>query len=96
MEIVWSDEADETFDEIVWYIRDKFTECEVDAFVVSVYEVLVVIQTHPKLFPVSKIRRLRSTRKAVIHPHTTLFYRIRNSKQITLITFRDNRKNALV
>lgn len=93
MEIVWTDEAEETFQNIITYIRKWFTEKEVDNFVIGTYEVLTVIKTHPKLFPVSKIRKFQSARKAVIHPHSTLFYRITTNKQITLLSFWDNRAN---
>lgn len=93
MDIVWTDEAEQTFESIIAYIRKWFTEKEVDNFVVGTYDVIAVITTHPKLFPISKIRKFRSTRKAVIHPHSTLFYRITNNKQITLVAFWDNRQN---
>lgn len=93
MEIVWTNEAEETFENIIAYIRKWFTEKEVDHFVVGVFDVIAVIKTHPKLFPISKIRKFRSTRKAVIHPYSTLFYRISSSKQITLVAFWDNRQN---
>lgn len=93
MEIVWSDQADETFDMISAYILDKFTQKEVDDFVIQTYEVIEVIKSYPKLYPLSKMRKLKSTRKAVIHPHSTLYYRISDKKTITLISFWDNRNN---
>ncbi|WP_341903775.1 type II toxin-antitoxin system RelE/ParE family toxin [Fluviicola taffensis] len=93
MQIVWTDKADETFDQINAYILKKFTQKEVDDFVLKTYEVLKVIKSHPKLYPLSKIKKYKSTRKAVIHPHSTLYYRISNKTTITLVTFWDNRKN---
>ncbi len=93
MEIVWSDQADETFDMISAYILDKFTQKEVDDFVIQTYEVIEVIKSYSKLYPLSKMRKLKSTRKAVIHPHSTLYYRISDKKTITLISFWDNRNN---
>ncbi len=93
MDIVWSDQADETFDMISAYILDKFTQKEVDDFVIQTYEVIEVIKSYPKLYPLSKMRKLKSTRKAVIHPHSTLYYRISDKQTITLISFWDNRNN---
>lgn len=93
MNIVWTSEAESSFEKIITYIRTWFTEKEVDRFILDTYEIIKIIQTHPKLFPISKIRKFRSTRKAVIHPHSTLFYRITSSNQITLVTFWDNRQN---
>lgn len=93
MQIIWTDQADETFDQIIAYIKEKFTQKEVDNFVTELYEVLEVIKSHPKLYPVSKIRNYKSVRKAVIHPHSNLYYRISSKTTITLITFWDNRSN---
>jgi len=93
MKIVWTDKADETFDQINNSILEKFTQKEVDDFVLKTYEVLEVIKSHPKLYPISKIRKYRSARKAVIHPHSTLYYRINSKTTVTLITFWDNRNN---
>lgn len=93
MQIVWTDKADETFDQINAYILTKFSQKEVDDFVIKSYEVIKVIQSHPKLYPVSKLKNYKSVRKAVIHPHSTLYYRITSRSTITLITFWDNRKN---
>lgn len=93
MLIVWTDKADETFDQINAYILAKFSQKEVDDFVLKSYEVLKVIQSHPKLYPVSRLKNYRAVRKAVIHPHSTLYYRITNKTTITLVTFWDNRKN---
>ncbi len=93
MQIVWTDKADDSFDQICAYILEKFTQKEVDDFVLKSYEVLFVIQSHPKLYPVSKVKNYKSVRKAVIHPHSTLYYRITNKSTITLVTFWDNRMN---
>ncbi len=93
MQIVWTNKSEETFDEINAYLLKKFTQKEVDDFVLKTYEVLEIIKTHPKIYPLSGIRKYRSARKAVIHPHSTLYYRISDKNTITLITFWDNRKN---
>lgn len=90
MEIIWSQKADETFDAILNSIEEKFTTKEVDNFVLQTYEVIDGIQEFPKLYPVSK--KLRKVRKAVIHPHSILYYRI-GKKEIQLLFFWDNRKN---
>jgi plasmid stabilization system protein ParE len=93
MQIVWTEKADETFDQIVSYIGNNFTQKEIDNFVIQTYEVLSVIKSHPKLYPLSKVRKLKSARKAVIHPHSALYYRINNNSRITLLLFWDNRDN---
>lgn len=89
MEIIWSPKANETFDEILSYIERKFTSKEVDRFVLKTYEVLSTIQTHPLIYPAGE--KLPNIRRAVIHPHSTLFYRIQKDR-IELVYFWDNRK----
>jgi plasmid stabilization system protein ParE len=90
MEIVWTEKADETFDEIADWIEERFTQKEVDTFVLTTYEVLDNIEEFPKSYPMSKT--LKRVRKAVIHPHSSLYYRIRK-REIELLFFWDNRRN---
>lgn len=90
MEIVWTEKADETFDEIVSWIEKRFTQKEVDHFVITTYEVLDNIKELPKSYPASKT--LKRVRKVVIHPHSSLYYRVQK-KEIELLFFWDNRRN---
>jgi plasmid stabilization system protein ParE len=91
IELIWSKRAETSFETIAHSIRTNFSKKEEDYFVYQVYEILEVIIGYPKGFPESKV--LKGTRKAVIHPHSTLFYRIEGRKQIRLLLFWDNRKN---
>ncbi|MFT5778064.1 MAG: plasmid stabilization system protein ParE [Crocinitomicaceae bacterium] len=93
MKTLWSKEADETLDEIYDSIERRFTAKEVDSFALMVHETIRVIENHPKSFPAFSSKRMKTVRKAVIHPHSTLFYRIDSKTQITLITFWDNRQD---
>lgn len=90
MEIIWSEKADETYDEILDWIEERFTSKEVDDFVITTYEVLDGIEEYPKSYPVSKT--LKKVRKAVIHRHSSLYYRV-GKEEIELLFFWDNRKN---
>ena len=91
MEFLWTNEAYSSFEQIKKSIRKRFTEKEVENFILEMARTLNVIANFPKSFPASGIRKLKFTRKAVIHPHSTIFYRIKNKKQITIVTFWDNR-----
>jgi plasmid stabilization system protein ParE len=91
IEIVWSKRAEHSFDTICDYIRFEFSTKEEDVFVIAVFEMLKHISSFPKAFPESK--RFKNTRRAVIHPHTTLFYRIESKKKIRLLILWDNRNN---
>ncbi|HLP55670.1 MAG TPA: type II toxin-antitoxin system RelE/ParE family toxin [Fluviicola sp.] len=91
IEVIWSKKAEQSFDSICEYIRFKFSAKEEDEFVIAVFEMLKYVSRFPKAFPESK--HLKDTRQAVIHPHTTLFYRIENKKRIRLLILWDNRNN---
>jgi len=75
MEFLWTKEAYSSLDRIKKSIRKRFTEKEVENFVVEMVRTLKAIDTFPKSFPASGIKKFKSTRKAVIHPHSTVFYR---------------------
>lgn len=90
MEIHWTQKAEKTFDDILVSIGERFTTKEVDSFVLKTYEVINGIKEFPKLYPVSK--KIRNVRKAVIHPHSTLYYQVVR-KEIYLLFFWDNRRS---
>lgn len=69
-----------------------FTEKEDAVFVQNVFNTISSIQQFPKAFPKSGLKELKSTRKAVVHPHSTIFYRIEKDT-IRLLLFWDNRKD---
>ena len=91
IEVVWNKRAEDSFVTISEQIRTRFSAKEEDRFVMSVFELLNQISAFPKAFPESK--RFKTIRKAVIHPHTTLFYRIESKKRIRLLIFWDNRND---
>jgi plasmid stabilization system protein ParE len=88
--LVWNKRAETSLEIIILYIKKHFTQKEEDVFILQVLETLTQINEFPKAFPESRL--LKGTRKAVIHPHTTLFYRI-EKKNIRLFLFWDNRTN---
>jgi plasmid stabilization system protein ParE len=93
MDIIWSDRAKKSYLKIRQDICERFTEKEEAKFVEQVFETINSIQEFPKAFPKSERKKLKSTRKAVIHPHSSLFYRIENKSRVRLLLFWDNRRN---
>ena len=87
--IVWNKRAETSLDKITDYIGGSFSQKEEDTFLVQVLETL--IERFPKSYPETK--KPKGARKAVIHPHSTLFYRIESKKKIRLLLFWDNRNN---
>ena len=92
MEIFWTPEAKASFDEITTFIERKFSIKEVDQFVFETLRVIDSLENYPELFPESKLRALKSVRKALIHPHRSVFY-IYRKNTIVLLLFWDNRRD---
>ena len=92
MKAIWSDEADKTFAAIVDSINRRFSEKEVNAFLEQTFAVIDAVETFPKLYPSIKVKGYKRVHKAVIHPHSTLFYEI-SKEQIDILFFWDNRDN---
>lgn len=89
--IVWNKRAESSLDKITDYIGKHFSQKEEDIFVVQVLETLAAIAKFPKAYPETKL--FKGARKAVIHPYSTLFYRIESKGKVRLLLFWDNRNN---
>lgn len=92
MKAIWSEEASFTFAGIINNISNKFTEREANVFLEQTFSTIDTIELYPKLYPTINVRGLKNVRKAVIHPHSTLFYEI-GKNHIELLFFWDNRDN---
>ncbi|WP_035842850.1 type II toxin-antitoxin system RelE/ParE family toxin [Crocinitomix catalasitica] len=92
MEVIWSDEAKETFADVINDIEKNFTEKESNAFVEETFGVINLIETFPKLYKKSNLKGLKNIHQALIHPHTTLFYEI-SKQRIELLFFWFNKDN---
>jgi plasmid stabilization system protein ParE len=89
-QIIWSPEAEESFDSIVHYIQTSFTEREVAHFIQTVNKRLLLMKRFPKTG--HKTAKTSQRRKTVLHKRTILYYRIlERKKEIRLLTFFDTR-----
>lgn len=87
----WTREAEETFEEIIEYIGNKWTEKEIRNFVRKSYKVIAQIEKNPYQFKASRFHEIR---KAFVTKHNSLFYFINeNESLIELYSFWDNRKD---
>jgi len=87
----WSKEAEDTFDEIIKYLEDNWTEKEIRNFVGSANKVIEQIEKNPYQFKASRFQEIR---KALITKHISLFYFVNETdKVIVLYAFWDNRQN---
>lgn len=74
MKVVWTREAEKSFDRILDYLMEVWTSKEALAFVDMVDETVGKISVNPKMFKVSQYDD--KSREALITKHTTMFYRI--------------------
>ncbi len=90
MKAIWSEEADLTFAEIVENIHHRFTEKEAIAFLEETFSVIDAIEKYPQLYPKMNLRGLKHVHRAVIHPHSTMFYEV-GTNRIEILFFWNNR-----
>ena len=89
LKIEWSDEAENTYLDILSYLENNWSRKEVLKFIKRTETLLETILIQPYLFKASQNQLIR---KAVIGKQNSLFYRIDNDR-IYLLTFWDNRQN---
>lgn len=90
MKIIWSKRAETTFENIQEYLLIHFSTKEAHQFIELVFKQIALVSKFPKAFPESDL--IKGARKATIHPHCLIIYRIENSN-IRLLLFWDNRMN---
>ena len=94
IEIIWSENAIISFEEIVEFILIQWTEKEVRNFTKKVNEIIALLKINPKLFT-SSIHR-KNHHRAVINFQTSMYYRFDNKKKVVEIQlFRDNRRKPI-
>ncbi|MCD6566648.1 MAG: type II toxin-antitoxin system RelE/ParE family toxin [Bacteroidales bacterium] len=88
--IFWTEEAIINLEDILDYLRHKWTKREINNFKLRLSRQIALIQNNPKLFPLSDYYpRLR---KAVLSKHTTIFYEVKDFK-IYLVYLFSNKQN---
>jgi plasmid stabilization system protein ParE len=90
--ILWSDEASKTFDNIVLFIENKWSEKQAEIFVKHIQKILTLISDHPYMYKASINSNVR---QAVISQQTSMFYEI-HSNMITILFFWDNRQEPIL
>jgi plasmid stabilization system protein ParE len=93
MKVVWSENAETTFDLIVLYIEVKFDVLSAKKFIAKVDSVIHTISNQPYIYKSSNFNT--KVRKATITKQCTLFYEI-NKKTIQLSYFWDNRREPMI
>ena len=89
IKIIWTNKAEKTFDDIIEYLQNQWSEKSAIKFVRKANEIINSISLNPYTFQKSNKENIR---RAVIMKHTSLYYEIIESK-IYLLIFWDNRQN---
>jgi len=87
----WSIEAEETFNEIIEYLENNWTEKEIQNFVRKAHKVIGQIEKNPYQFKSSSFHEIR---KAFITKHNNMFYFVNEDDgTVELYAFWDNRQD---
>jgi plasmid stabilization system protein ParE len=87
--ILWSPQANHTYQQILEYLQERWTEREIKNFIDRTETVLSFISQNPYLYRYSK---QNDSYKCVVTEQTSLIYQI-NQDKIELLTFWDNRQD---
>lgn len=91
MEIVWTKQAEDSFNDVLDYLLEKWTQKEANNFIDLVDDIIIQISKNPKLFKISIFDA--ESREAVITKQTSLFYRELKSNVIEIEYFWNNYRN---
>lgn len=89
--IIWTPEAENTFDQVIAYLEEHWTEKEIRKFIKKTNEVIHHISFHPLAY---RSAGKDDIREALITKQNLLLYRI-SGKVIYLLYFWDTRKNPV-
>ena len=89
-EIVWSDNAQKTFDGVIDYLQKEWTEKEIIKFIRLVNAKFEVLRTFPKIGVLIK----KNIYVTIINKKVSLFYKYSSTKkEVILILFWDTQQN---
>jgi plasmid stabilization system protein ParE len=90
LRILWTAEANINLVEIIQYLQKKWTDKEIDKFIIKLNKAITLISNRPQLFRMTNTRS--NLRKCVFSKHTSIFYKELNST-IYIVSLFDNRKD---
>ena len=91
-EILWTDSAKITFQNIIAWLRQEWSEKEVDKFINRTEELLALLKRYPEMCRLS-IKR-KNVRISIIDKHTKLVYHYNQRKrQIVILLFWGMKQN---
>ena len=91
-EIRWSENARNSFRDVIEQIKCKWSDKEVSAFVKKANRTFNTISNSPYIY---QSTRYENVRRAVITKQTSVLYRV-NSQHIEILFFWDNRQDPIL
>jgi len=89
--VIWSPEAESTFDDIINYLESEWSEKEIQKFIFNTEKIISLRRQNPFLFRGSEKEAIY---EALIGKQNLLLYQIKeDSKRIELLSFWDTRQN---
>jgi plasmid stabilization system protein ParE len=91
-EVLWTNSAKTSFDHIVEYLQNAWTEKEVTKFINRTTEIIAALKRYPEMCRPSAKRK--NVRIAILNKHTQLVYHYKpRNKQIEILLFWDTKQN---
>jgi len=88
--VLWTQEAEDSFYEIVDYLNENWTEREYLNFESETHGIIAIITKHPYIYPATD--HDKNVRKAVMMKLISVYYRVDDHK-VTLLLFWNNTRN---
>ena len=89
--IVWTPEAERTFQLQLDYLEENWSEVTLRKFIDRVFEVIEQLEEYPEMYPA--YRADERIHYGVINSYITLYYKVKE-KQIDLLLFWPNRQSS--
>ena len=92
--ILWTDSAKLSFNQIVEYLKENWTEKEIEKFIKRTIEVLSTLERYPEMCRPSAKRK--NVRIALLNKHTQMIYHYKpKKKQLEVLLFWGMKQNPL-
>lgn len=92
MKVNWTPRAIQTFEKILTWLQENWTQREVDALIDQTEKIIKQIQQNPYLYKESS--KNKQVRRGLVNQIVSLFYRVHpHKKEIDLLVFWDYRQN---
>lgn len=82
-EVLWTNSAKASFDQIVSYLAKEWTDKEVAKFINRTTEVIATLKRYPEMCRPSSKRK--NVRIAILNKHTQLIYHYKSTKKQSVV-----------